>query len=192
MAVTPDLLSQVAAETQQALEPYSEADWTVPARDLEWTCRQTAVHLADDYFSYAAQVVAQPVEGYLPIEATVSPDAEVGGLLASIAMCAGLLSTVATAADPSSRAWHPMGTSDPYGWVAMGMVEGLVHTYDIAGGLGSDWRPPAELCRPVIERLFPEAPDGDASDVLLWCTGRAALGDRPRRAQWRWSSAVRA
>jgi hypothetical protein len=65
-----------------------------------------------------------------------------------------------------------------------------VHTYDIARGLGSDWRPPAELCVPVLQRLFPDAPDGDPTDVLLWCTGRAALGDKDRLAQWRWWSEV--
>lgn len=190
MAVTPDLLSRVAAETQRVLEPYTGADWTVPAGDLEWSCRYTGVHLADDYFSYAAQVVAQPVEGYLPVEVSVPSDADVEGLLHSIRMCAGLLSTVAAAADPASRGWHPNGTSDPYGFVAMGMVEGLVHTYDIASGLGSDWRPPAELCRPALERLFPQAPEGDPTDVLLWCAGRTSLGDRPRLTQWRWSSGV--
>lgn len=190
MPAIPELLEKTATATQAALEPFTDADWTVPAAGLDWTCWQTGVHLADDYFSYACQVLGQPVDSYLPIEVSVVADATVAGLLDSIAVCARLLVAAATVADPASRAFHPRGTSDPYGFVAMGTVEGLVHTYDIAGGLGSGWRPPAELCAPVLERLFPEAPDGDPTDVLLWCTGRAVLGDRPRLTDWRWWSEV--
>jgi hypothetical protein len=190
MAVTPELLLMTAVATQEALAPLAGADWQVPAGDVDWTCWRTGVHLADDYFSYACQVVGQPADSYLPIEVSVAADASVAGLLRSIAVCAGLLAAAATVADPGSRAFHPMGNSDPYGFLAMGMVEGLVHTYDIAGGLGSDWRPPADLCAPVLDRLFPEAPDGDPSDVLLWCAGRAPLGDRPRQTRWRWWSAA--
>ncbi len=189
MTVTPELLAKTAAATQEALEPLSDADWSVPARDLEWSCFATGAHLADDYFSYASQVIAQPVDSYLPIEVVVSADASIGGLLGSLAVCAEMLRTAALTADPASRAWHPYGTSDPHGFIAMGVVEGLVHTFDIAAALGSDWRPPAELCVPVLERLFPNAPDGDPSAVLLWCAGRAALGDQPRLTQWRWHSA---
>jgi hypothetical protein len=73
----------------------------------------------------------------------------------------------------------------------MGVVETLVHTYDIALGLGLDWRPPARLCAPVLARLFPDAPPGDPSALLLWCTGRITLDGRPRREQWRWDATVR-
>jgi hypothetical protein len=73
----------------------------------------------------------------------------------------------------------------------MGVVETLVHAYDIAAGLGLDWRPPAELCAPALGRLFPEAPPGDPSAVLLWCAGREVLGGRPRQADWRWDATVR-
>ncbi|MDX6204097.1 MAG: hypothetical protein QOF39_154 [Frankiales bacterium] len=190
MSVTPGLLAQTAAATQSTLAPFAGADWQVRAGDLDWSCWQTGVHLADDYFSYACQVQGQPPESYVPIEVSVPAEAGAAGLLAAISVCAGLLGAAATLADPAARAFHPDGNSDPYGFVAMGMVEGLVHTYDIARGLGSDWRPPAELCVPVLQRLFPDAPDGDPTDVLLWCTGRAALGDKDRLAQWRWWSEV--
>jgi hypothetical protein len=112
-------------------------------------------------------------------------------LLEVIDTCAELLRYAGANADPATRAWHPDGMSDPSGWLAMGIVEGLAHTWDIGSTLGSDWRPPAELCRPAIERLFPDAPDGDPSDVLLWCTGRIALPDRPRQRTWQWDPSVR-
>ncbi len=75
----------------------------------------------------------------------------------------------------------------------MGVVETLVHTYDIARGLhpGSQWRPSAALAAPVLQRLFPAAPQGHPSEVLLFCCGRVPLGERPRQEDWRWDSRVR-
>jgi hypothetical protein len=191
VALTPDLIARVAEETRTALSPLVRADWSVPARDLEWSCRQTAVHLADAYFAHAARIVAQPQDWFVPAEVVVDDSVDPERLLQVIGACAELLRCAGIVADPRTRAWHPWGTSDTAGSIAMGAAEGLVHTGDIAAGLGSDWRPPAELCRPVIDRIFPDAPDADPTDVLLWCTGRAALPDLPRQATWRWDASVR-
>ncbi|GAA2889703.1 hypothetical protein [Nonomuraea rubra] len=74
----------------------------------------------------------------------------------------------------------------------MGMVELLVHGLDIGRALDLGWRPPEHLCAPAVRRLFPEAPDGaDATEVLLWCTGRAELPGLGRRDRWQWDGAVR-
>ena len=37
----------------------------------------------------------------------------------------------------------------------------------------------------------PQAPAGDPSMVLLLCTGRVAMADRPRLAEWSWDTSVR-
>ena len=34
-------------------------------------------------------------------------------------------------------------------------------------------------------------PSGDPADVLLYCCGRAALGELPRQTQWQWDGRVR-
>ena len=190
MRVTPDLVCQATAEMRGALVGARDRDWDVPAGDLDWSCRKTAVHVADDLFSYASQVLAQPSDGYLPIEATVLDEAGPEDLLRSIAMCGELLRLAAASASPDTRAWHPYGTSDAEGFTAMGVVEVLVHTYDIARGLGAEWEPPQQLSAAVLPRLFPEAPPGAPGDVLLWCAGRRGLGDTPRLAHWRWDSSV--
>ena len=72
----------------------------------------------------------------------------------------------------------------------MGVNETLVHTWDIAQGLGVPWLPPERLAAQVLRQLFPDAPDGPTAEVLLWCTGRISLGDRPRRVEWRMRAAV--
>jgi hypothetical protein len=81
--------------------------------------------------------------------------------------------------------------ADAEGFAAMGAAEVLVHTHDITSGLGLGWAPPPELSAPVLSRLFPDAPAGDPTQVLLWCCGRAALPDRPRLEAWRWDPTVR-
>jgi hypothetical protein len=43
---------------------------------------------------------------------------------------------------------------------------------------------PAPLCAAVLHQLFPGAPPGAPAYVLLWCTGRGDLDDRPHRSEW--------
>jgi hypothetical protein len=193
MPVSPDLVGAAVAETRRALLPLADADWNVPAPDMEWSCWKTGVHIADCLVFYAAQIIDQPAEGYVPFEITMLDEAKPDGLLRAIVVGGAILERTVAAASPADRGYHIFGLSDAEGFAAMGVVETLVHTYDIAAGLGLDWHPPAELCPPVLARLFPDAPPGDPSAVLMWCAGRAALGDRPRRTgDWRWDGTVRA
>lgn len=175
-----------------------DADWSVPAGDGDWSCRETGVHMADSWFAHATRLVAGPVDDWVAARVDVPEPATAAALLQAVTVCGEILCAVATVADPDAVAWHPWGDSDTAGTIAMGVVEGLVHAYDIASTLGDGWRPPAHLARPALERLFPDAPDPDApdgpgvdaGDVLLWCTGRIALPGRPRLTTWRWWSAV--
>lgn len=183
-----------------------EHDWHVPARDLRWTCWETLEHVADDLFAYAGQIVA-PTTGlsdYVPFvcesgreggpECTIRSRPQEGnaGLLDVLATCGALLVSAVRTAPDDRRGWHPYGTSDPGGFAAMGTVETLVHVYDVSEPLGAPWQPAGDVVRRVLDRLFPEAPrDDDAWSTLLWVTGRAPLGGRPRRDHWRWDSSVR-
>jgi hypothetical protein len=78
--------------------------------------------------------------------------------------------------------------ADVSGWIGMGCVEVLVHTDDIARGLGLPYRPPANLSARILARLFPWAPsDIDSWDSLRWAAGRAALPDREQLGtDWYW------
>jgi hypothetical protein len=69
-----------------------------------------------------------------------------------------VLAAVARASKPGVRAFHPAGMADAEGFLAMGCDEILVHTGDIAEGLGIAVAPPADLCQRVVARLFPWAP----------------------------------
>ncbi|GAA2768614.1 hypothetical protein GCM10010103_76570 [Streptomyces paradoxus] len=82
-----------------------------------------------------------------------------------------------------------LGPYDPEGFAAMGVAETLLHTYDITQGLSVHWLPPVPLSAAVLDRLFPAAPPGDPTQVLLWCTGCGELDGLPRQTSWRWEAA---
>jgi hypothetical protein len=176
------------------LAPYVGLDWQqVAAADLQWSCRQTTLHMVDCLYFYAMQIIYSHPDGYLCTELALDDSASPPRLLAALSAHAELLDRIARSADPGVRAHHNYGLSDAAGFAAMGVVETLIHTFDVVRGLNpqDQWRPPAELAAPVIARLFPNAPAGDPSDVLLYCCGRAALGQLPRQTRWQWDGTVR-
>lgn len=188
-------LPAAASASAAALAGYCDLDWQqLPAADLEWSCWKTALHMVDCLYFYTCQIVYGNPEGYLCTELALDDSASPARLLDALSAHAELLHRVARSADPGLRAHHNYGVSDPAGFAAMGVVETLIHTYDLVLGLNraDPWRPPAALAAPVISRLFPHAPGGDPADVLLYCCGRAALGELPRQTQqWQWDSTVR-
>jgi hypothetical protein len=176
-------VDQAVAEMVRVLTPHASRDWLCRAGTLDWTCWTTAAHVAHDLLAYAGQVAARPGSAYLPFDLVVRPDASPGDVLRIVAGCGRLLSQAVTAAEPTARAWH-WGPTDPGGFAALGVTETLMHTYDITRGLGITWRPPESLCAAVLARLFPDAPQGDPVQALLWSTGRADLDGRPRVTSW--------
>ena len=187
-------LRAAAGVSVAALAGYADLDWQqVPAAELEWSCRQTALHMVDCLYFYAMQIVYGNPDGYLCTELALDDSASPPRLLAAPSAHAEPLHRVARSADPNLRAHHNYGVSDAAGFAAMGVVETLIHTRDVVRGLNPEdqWRPPSELAAPVIARLFPHAPSGDPADVLLYCCGRAALGELPRQTLWRWDGTVR-
>ena len=202
-AADVDLAVVLAAD---ALNGALDQDWRVPAGDLEWDCRETVEHMADDLFAYAGQLGPRrpPLDTYVPFAwqrrpggptLTIFTEAgtENAGLVQVFEACGAFLSALVTTAGPDTRAWHSMGIGDPEGFAAMGVVEVLVHMRDVAAGLGIDWTPPQDLCDRVLYRLFPDAPSGTPRwDTLLWATGRGELAGRARLGEeWQWHSAPR-
>jgi hypothetical protein len=176
-------VEQAVAEMVRVLTPYQSRDWRGPAGSLEWSCWTTAAHVAHDLLAYAGQVAARPGSAYLPFDLVIHRDASPRDVLQVVIASGRLLSSAVAGAGPGERAWH-WGATDPGGFAALGVNETLVHTHDIAQGLGISWVPPARLSAAVLARLFPDAPDGDPATVLLWSTGRAELDDRPRVRSW--------
>jgi len=198
-----DLAVRLAVDRLRAAPPDG---WDRRAGSLEWDCWQTVEHIGDDLFAYAVQLGPRtpPLDGYVPFEAgsrkpggpvnSVHADRTAGpeGLLQVLEASGALLAAMVRTTPPRVRAYHVYGVSDPEGFAAMGIVETLVHTHDVAEGLELPWDPPADLCSRVLTRLFPDAPETTPPwPTLLWSTGRTALPDHPRPTTWRWHGAPR-
>ncbi len=190
MALTPDDLAWAATVCGDALAPALGEDWSVAAGDLAWDCRRTLDHVADALMFYAGHLAARATAKVTPVR-NGDPERSVGELLTVVGETAAILAGVARAAPVGTRAFHPAGMADVEGFVAMGCVEMLIHTDDMTRGLGRTFRPPDELTRGVVQRLFPWAPTaGDPWEALRWACGRASLGDRERlEPDWYWQCA---
>jgi catechol 2,3-dioxygenase-like lactoylglutathione lyase family enzyme len=202
--VTADDVVSVVRDAVVALRPGAGGDWSVPAGDLEWSCWVTAEHIADDLFYYAVELGSPGHPEYLPIEAeprkpgeeanTIRSDPAAGpeGLFAVLVASGALLAAMVRVTPPTVRARHTFGGADPEASAAMGVLETLVHTRDVAQGLGVPWTPDPGLCARVLARLLPEVePVGDPWTTLLWACGRIALPDRARRSTWGWDNTTR-
>lgn len=201
MKITPADVTLAADLAIATLGRAPDADWSAKAGPLDWDCWETAEHLIDDLFSYAVQLASERTDIDVPFRYTretpnspynavrVERAEGVPGLLTALDSAAGLLSAVTAVKPPEARAHHSFGVSDPEGFAAMGVVETLVHTHDLASGLGIGdvAEPPADLCARTLHRLFPDVPaDTPPWPTLLWATGRGELPGHERRGKWRW------
>ncbi|MEU4496488.1 hypothetical protein AB0F96_24370 [Streptomyces sp. NPDC023998] len=206
LPVTADDVDQAVQLAVAALREAPPAAWDGKAGSLEWDCWETVEHLSDDLFVYAAQLGPRtpPLDGHVPFVwesrrpggpgNAIHADRAAGvtGLLQLLEASGALLVAMVRTTPATVRAYHSYGVSDPEGFAAMGVVETLVHTHDLAEGLGLAWDPPADLCSRVLTRLFPDAPEDSAPwPTLLWATGRAELPGHSRLTTWRWNGAPR-
>lgn len=166
--------------------------WDVPVPGLVLTVADVAAHVAQVCLWYAVDLASGPTETSV-VDVSTAPEAPSAQLLGSVEAHASLLAAVID--DPSGggdqrRGFHPFGTADPAGFAAMACDELLVHGDDVARAFGVEFEPPDDLCRAVLDRLFPWI-DGStpAWPTLRWANGRAALGDTPPPSRWVWHAA---
>ncbi|MDJ1131211.1 hypothetical protein [Streptomyces iconiensis] len=202
--VTADDLDEAVQLAVATLRGAPQDGWDRNAGSLDWDCWETVEHLSDDLFAYAVQLGPRtpPLTGDVPYVwesrrpggplNAVHADRSAGtaGLLQVLEASGALLVAMVRTTPPHVRGYHGFGVSDPEGFAAMGIVETLVHTYDLAETFGLPWAPPAGLCARTLARLFPHAPEGtDPWPTLLWATGRTELPGHPRLTSWRWYGA---
>ncbi|GHE00190.1 GNAT family N-acetyltransferase [Streptomyces alanosinicus] len=186
-----DVIAAVAGCTA-ALRTAADRDWrAVRAGRLEWDCHTTAVHVADDLIAYAANLAGRAQDAYLPFELTLDEDTDNAGLLHVVETTGALLAATVRTAPSDARAFHPypFRSADRFGFAGMGIAEVLLHTHDIAEGLGIAYEPPADLAAAVLASLFPHVQPGDAPwPTLLWATGRDEPPGRAPVTEWRWNN----
>ncbi|MFF8016200.1 GNAT family N-acetyltransferase [Streptomyces sp. NPDC007929] len=185
-------VEQAVAECVDLLGAVTGRDWEgVRAGRLEWDCRKTAVHIASDLIAYAGQLAGREQEGYTPFDISLDEGTENAGAVQVIRTTGALLAAAVRTAPRHVRAFHPypFRNANREGFAAMGVVEVLLHTHDIAEGLGLAYEPAPELCDFVLGRIFPHVQPGPSPwPTLLWATGRGELEGRAPLTEWRWNN----
>ncbi|MEV6885865.1 GNAT family N-acetyltransferase [Streptomyces sp. NPDC051135] len=183
-------VEEAVAGAVALLRTATDRDWRgTRAGRLDWDCRHTAEHVADDLVSYAGQLAGRATEAYVPFGITLEEAAGSEDVLQVIETTGALLAATVRTTPPEVRAFHPFPfrSADREGFAAMGITEVLLHTHDIAEGLGLAYEPPAELCTDLLTRIFPHVrPGADPWRTLLWATGRGDLPGRAPVTEWRW------
>jgi len=81
-----------ARESVAALTSYTDLDWQqLPAAGLQWSCRQTTLHMLDCLYFYAMQVIYGDPGTYLCTELALDDSASPPRLLAALTAHAELL-----------------------------------------------------------------------------------------------------
>lgn len=192
--VTVDDLDAAVDAVLAALAPAVDADWSVSAGGLEWSCRHTIEHVADDMVLYAALVTSRAQSRYPRMLVTLDEDATPADYLEVLAASGRILSAVLRTMPDDVEVWHTSGFADSEAMAAMGVAELVLHAYDLCLGLGLPWTPPAGMSARILARLFPRAApeamtvDGRPADwaTLLWAAGRISTPTRERLTEWRW------
>ncbi|MEU0190071.1 GNAT family N-acetyltransferase [Streptomyces afghaniensis] len=185
-------MEQAVDECVGLLGAVTDRDWeAVRAGRLEWICRETAVHVADDLIAYAGQLAGREQEAYTPFEISLEEGTDNAGALRVIRTMGTLFAAAIRTTPREVRAFHPypFRSANREGFAAMGVAEVLLHTHDMAEGLGIAYEPAPELCDFVLTRIFPHVQPGPTSwRTLLWATGRGDLPGREPVTGWRWSN----
>ncbi|MER6073741.1 GNAT family N-acetyltransferase [Streptomyces sp. NPDC001817] len=190
--INGDDVTEAVAGCAATLRAAVDRDWrAVRAGRVEWDCHTTAVHVADDLIAYAANLAGRAQDAYVPFELTLDEGTDNAGLLHVIETTGALLAAAVRTAPPGTRGFHPypFRSADAEGFAAMGIAEVLLHTHDMAEGLGIAYEPPAELVTSLLACLFPHVQPGPAPwPTLLWATGRGELPGRAPVTEWRWNN----
>lgn len=189
-----EAVERAVADAAGLLRTAAEADWDgTRAGGLEWNCRRTAGHLAGALIAYAGQLAGRGrhMDAYAPFDLVIEDGTDPAGLIDVLETTGTLLTAAVRTTQPRARAFHPFPfrSANREGFAAMGVTETLLHTHDIAEGLGLAYEPPADLAEFALTRIFPQVRPGPAPwPTLLWATGRGGLPGREPVTHWLWSN----
>lgn len=185
-------MDQAVASCAALLRTVADRDWpAVRAGRTDWNCHETVQHVADDLLAYAGNLAGRAQEKYVPFDLALHDDVDNADLIHIVETTGAILTATIRTTPPEVRAFHPypFRSANREGFAAMGIAEVILHTHDIAEGLGVTYEPPAALPEFVLTRIFPHVQPGpDHWRTLLWATGRGDLPGRAPVTEWRWNN----
>lgn len=191
-------MEEAVADCVAVLGAVTDRDWRqVRAGRLEWDCRRTVAHIASDLIAYAGQIAGRTQDAYTPFEINLDgreggmDPADNAGCLQVVTATGALLAAAVRTTPRAVRAFHPFPFrhASREGFAAMGVAEVLLHTHDIAEGMGVAHTPRDELASFVLTRIFPRVKPGPTPwETLLWATGRGELPGREPVTRWHWTN----
>jgi hypothetical protein len=187
--ITADDVDTVISCLMNRLRPAVDADWSVPAGTLEWSCWATAEHLGGVFAHYGSQLAIRARTRYVRWAARAQqPTAPPAGVVDFLEGTGRMFAMVVRGSASNVRIFHPYGLADPEGMAGGVCIEALIHGNDIASGLGLQLDPPIALCDAMLARMWPHLPDlqADSWTALQWATGRIELPGRPHVDDWKW------
>jgi len=147
-----DDLEAIATEVESSWRSAVDADWSVPAGTVDWTCRATADHAVDTVLAPAFFLASGLQDDYPAFEPfTSGPEATPQQLIDGLATAVRILAAVVTTADPDERAilWRRGGQPHlgaPSDFVPRAGLELVLHAHDVAVGLAVAFDPPRDAC----------------------------------------------
>ncbi|MET9870496.1 GNAT family N-acetyltransferase, partial [Streptomyces sp. NPDC006386] len=101
-------VEQAVGECVGLLGTVTERDWEgARAGRLEWSCREAAVHIAEDLVAYAGQLAGREPEAYSPFEISLEEGTDNAGALRVIRAMGALFAATLRTTPREVRAFHP-------------------------------------------------------------------------------------
>lgn len=176
----PETLERTAELVVATLLPTIDADWSVRAGTLEWDVDYTLGHMAGGPAKHALYLASRSPR-FIAVTTGGWPDVTRLERIHAISDSTAAVANLARMCAPEDRGFHVTGMHNGEEFCVLGCEELLLHTHDVALGLGLHFEPPAELCRKLLEADGRGlAGRGEPWPTMLWASGR----DHPTTSGW--------
>lgn len=185
--VTAEDLGLCCENARTAILEVPDDAWDSYPSNSEWDRRKILRHVTWAILGYASLLATK--EDYGPIDFLLLESRRDPAIYTAnrLSISVELLIAVTRGNEPTSRAWHPHGTGDAEGFLALACSEISMHLYDVMVDLPDGFRIPDDVASKIVKRLYPWSPtDTEPWETLKWATGRAELaGKEPAGGDWR-------
>jgi len=158
---TSEDLEELSDLVATAWSSAADADWSVAAGSLTWSCQSTADHAVDCVYSPAFFLASRRTDAYpeVGVDLMLGDAATPALLVESLGIATRILIALVGATDPAVRAVifrrPEILVAPPHDFLPRAAMELVLHAHDVCVGLGVPFEPPAALCLRLREHTRP-------------------------------------